>query len=154
LLHNISAFSDELFLINQRNKIDNYPSLALTEMATFKTFIEKDIVKSIKLNTIINDETFDECILNSDGMAMMMNGRIFKKLYCDMSGNFYCLDFITMKYVKMLALNMSGANALLLRKIYFTAIKSIYFKNLQKYFNNNFLFKFIVVRLKSGLYKL
>lgn len=142
LLHNISAFSDKYFLMNQRNKIENNPSLALTEMATFKTFIQNNLVKSIKLNTIINNETFDECILNSDGMVMMMNGRNFKKIYCDIFGNIYCLDSITMKYVKMLALNMSGANALLLRKIYFTSLKSKYFKSLHIYFNRKFIFKF------------
>jgi hypothetical protein len=142
LLHNISAFSDDYFLMNQRNKIENNPSLALTEMATFKTFIEKDTIKSIKLNTIIDNETFDECILNSDGMVMMLNGRNFKKLYCDIFGNIYCLDSITMKYVKMISLNMSGANTLLLRKLYFTSLKSIYFKNLQIYFNSKFIFNF------------
>ena len=142
LLHNISAFSDTYFLMNQLNKIENNPSLALTEMATFKTFIENDLAKSIKLNTIINNETFDECILNSDGMVMATNGRSFKKLYYDIFGNIYCLNSITMNYIKMNALNMSGANSLLLRKIYYTSIKSIYFKNLQIYFKSKFVFKF------------
>jgi hypothetical protein len=142
LLHNISAFSDNLFLINQRKKIENNPSLALTEMATFKTFKEKNCVKSIKLNTIINSETFDECILNSDGMVTALNGRMFKKLFCDIFGNFYCLDTTSMKYIKMITLNMSGANTLLLRKIYFTSLISIFFKNFHIYFHYKFIFTF------------
>jgi hypothetical protein len=142
LLHNISAFSDNLFLLYQLKKIEDNPSLALTEMATFKTFKEKKCVKSIKLNTIINDETFDECILNSDGMVTTIKGRMYKKLFCDIFGNFYCLDSIKMKYIKMITLNMSGANSLLLRKIYFTSLRSIFFKNLQIYFHHKFVFNF------------
>jgi hypothetical protein len=143
LEHNISTFTDNEFLLNQRKKIDLHPSLALTEMATFKTFIQNEIIKHSILKKNINSETFDESLLVADGMEIIeipFHEKKYKKLYADLSGNIFCRNADSLFFVKMMTLNMSGAPTSLYRKIFYTSLTSKHFNN----FNSSFNYKYIL----------
>jgi hypothetical protein len=145
LQHNISTFTDNEFLLNQRKKIDLYPNLALTEMATFKTFIQNDRIKHLILKKNINSETFDESILHADGMELLempFHEKRYKKLYADLSGNIFCRDANSLFFVKMITLNMSGAPTSLYRKIFYTTLMSKHFNSFNSILNYRYILEF------------
>lgn len=145
LEHNISTFTDSEFLLNQRKKIDLNSNLALTEMATFKTFIQNRKIKHSILKKNINSETFDESILNADGMELIeipFQEKKFKKLYADLSGNIFCRDAASLFFVKMMTLNMSGAPTSFYRIIFYTSVTSKHFHNSNSLFNYKYILVF------------
>lgn len=76
---------NELFLreeyLNQVIKeIGNNP-WAFTEMKAYSTFKEEEKIKTIPLNTIINNETFDECLCQEHNMEMTNNNIFFNKIF-------------------------------------------------------------------------
>jgi hypothetical protein len=150
LEHNISTFTDNDFLLNQRKKIDLHPNLALTEMATFNTFIQNEKIKYTFLKKIINCETFDESILNADGMELIeipLNEIKYKKLYADLSGNISCRETDSLFFVKMITLNMSGAPTSLYRKIFYTSVLSKQFNKFNLILNYKYIlgFKYSII---------
>ena len=145
LEHNISTFTDNEFLLDQRKKIDLHPNLALTEMATFKTFIQNGNIKHSILKKNIKSESFDESILNADGMELIdipIHEKKYKKMYADLSGNIFCRDADTLSFVKMMTLNMSGAPTSLYRKIFYTSLTSKNFNNFNSFFNYKYILGF------------
>jgi hypothetical protein len=145
LEHNISTFTDSDFLLNQYKKIDLHPNLALTEMATFKTFIQITKIKHSILKKNINSETFDESILNADGMELIeipFQEKKFKKLYADLSGNIFCRDAASLFFVKMITLNMSGAPTSFYRIIFYTSVTSKHFHNSNSFLNYKYILVF------------
>lgn len=150
LEHNISIFTDNDFLLNQRKKIYLHPNLALTEMATFKTFIQNEKIQYSILKKNINYETFDESILNSDGMELIeipLNEIKYKKLYADLSGNIFCRETVSLFFVKMITLNMSGAPTSLYRKIFYTSVPSKHFNQFNMILNYKYIlgFKYSII---------
>jgi hypothetical protein len=145
LEHNISAFTDNQFLLNQRNKIDLNPNLALTEMATFTSFIQTKKINHSILKTNFNSESFDECLLVADGMEIIelpFQEKKYKKLYADLRGNIFCRDADSLFFVKMMTLNMSGAPTSLYRKIFYTSLTSKYFNNFNPFLNYKYILGF------------
>lgn len=150
LEHNISAFTNNQFLLNQRQKINLFPNLALTEMATFKSFLQNEKIKYSILNININGETFDECLLVADGMEIIeipFHGKKYKKLYADLSGNIFCRDADSFFFIKMITLNMSGAPSSLYRKIFYTSTTSKYLNKFNSILNYKYFlgFKYSII---------
>lgn len=103
-------FENDVYLNKQREDFIKNPHHAFTEMRAYKTFKEQENIKSIRLNSIINSESFDDCICQCHGFEMCeypLNGRYLKKIYIDTAGDFYCYHIKSSKYIKMNSLNLS-----------------------------------------------
>jgi hypothetical protein len=121
-------FQREDYLDDQRKEFLQYPKWAFTEMRAYKTYKEEENIKSIRLNTIINDETFDDTICASDGMetySKRLNQHLIKKLYLSEDGNIFCYHIASKKLIKMNNLNMSFVPTYLYYPIYKHLHKSL-----------------------------
>jgi hypothetical protein len=102
-------FQDEEYLREQQKEFEEeYENWAFTEMRAYKKFKE-DNVKSIKLSSIIDGSTFDDCICQENNMKMerLPFGRWIKRVYLSPDGRFYCFDMNRQVFVRMNSLNLS-----------------------------------------------
>lgn len=120
-------FQDKEYINQQRSDLRENPNFAFTEMRAYQTFREHSQIHSIRLNTIIDDSSFDDCICRDDGMETYnrpLEARILKKLYTDSHGHIYCRQTETGRLIRMNSLNMSWVPSYLYRLILKQAKKS------------------------------
>jgi len=102
-------FQDEGFLSRQQQDFDQRnPKHAYTEMRAYEEF-KKEGLKTIRLNTIIDGSSFDDCICQDHSMEMeqLPNGKPIKKVYISKDLHFFCHDLSKNQPVKMNTLNLS-----------------------------------------------
>jgi hypothetical protein len=78
-------FQDGSILQQYREGVIKNPSYALTGMYCYYLFKQVRKPKTIPLNTIVNGETFDQCICSQDDMEMYaqpLNGNKIKSCMC------------------------------------------------------------------------
>lgn len=117
-------FKNKNYLIIQKADFIEYPNYAFKEMRAYKTYKEQENLNSIRLNKIINNESFDDCICESHGYETYdykINERTLKKIYVDVNGCFFCYHTDSSSYIKMNSLNLSW-----LSKDFFEFISEIY----------------------------
>src|SRR5690606_6504464 len=73
-------FSKEEYLTKVREEIGEN-GWAFTEMKAYSTYKEECQIKSIPLNTIIDNETFDECLCQSDDMETVFNNTYINRIF-------------------------------------------------------------------------
>lgn len=103
-------FKNEEYLHRQLQDFKLQPTYAFTEMRAYKTYRLEEAIKSIRLNSIIDDETFDDCICHDDGYDVYdyaINNRILKKIYIDDQKVFYFYHIGTSTFVRVNSLNLS-----------------------------------------------
>lgn len=103
-------FIDEDYLNEQKIDFIRNPEFAFTEMRAYLAYKKQEKIKSIRLNKIIDEESFDDCICFKQGYEIYdapLGGRYLKKIYKDNYGNFYCFHIDSSKYIKMNSLNLS-----------------------------------------------
>jgi len=119
-------FLDEDYLKHQGKDFIKHPNYAFTEMRAYKTYKEQEHINSIRLNSIISYETFDERLCQAQGYetyANPLNNRYYKKLYLDKNGFLFCYHLSSKNYIKMNSLDLSWVPNNLFRKLK-VAIKS------------------------------
>jgi len=87
-----------------------HPLHAFTEMAAYAIYKQEENIKTIRLNEIIDGETFDKCLMQGGKMEMYFDKlrKIhFKKLYMAPDGNFYEYSGNPQRMIKMNTINMS-----------------------------------------------
>ncbi|WAS05662.1 hypothetical protein LQF76_01865 [Gloeomargaritales cyanobacterium VI4D9] len=105
-----NLFQDQEYLSGLRKLFDEvYPEYAFTEMSAYLEFKKESVVNSIRLNTVINDSTFDDCMCYKHELETerLFVGREVKKIYTDGSGNFYGYHEELKKPVVINSLNLS-----------------------------------------------
>lgn len=103
-------FQDNEYIEKQIKDFETKPKLAFTEMRAYKTFKEDSNIKTIRLNTIIDDESFDECICHTHGMETYnkkIGSRTLKKLYVSEDYKIFCYHLDKKRFIKMNSLNLS-----------------------------------------------
>jgi len=103
-------FQNEKYLNNQLEEFQIHTDWAFTEMRAYETFKKEMKIKSIELNTIINNETFDHCICLHDGFETYdrpVNSYNIKKLFINKSNTIFCYHTEKKTYIKMNSLNLS-----------------------------------------------
>ncbi|WP_298494577.1 hypothetical protein [uncultured Algibacter sp.] len=116
-------FKDEIYLNEQKQDFITHPDYAFTEMRAYKAYRDQEGIKSIRLNAIINNESFDDCICMDHGYERyesVLNNQYLKKIYFDTNGNFYCYHIESSKYIKMNTLNLSWVPISLFKLVYKT----------------------------------
>ena len=107
----ISMFSDERYLkrLKQKDFAEN-PTYGFTMMRVFKRLSEQSDPKIKRLNTIIDNTYFDECICvphSKEVYREKIADRTVKKLYSDTKGNIYQYDLDKKRYIEVLGINLS-----------------------------------------------
>lgn len=114
-------FVDEEYLNEQKIDFINNPDYAFTEMRAYKAYKEQEKIKSIRLNKIIDKESFDDCICQEHGYdvyTVPLGGRYLKKIYTDNHGTFYCYHLNSTTYIKMNSLNLSWVPTSLFKLVF------------------------------------
>ncbi|AWG21452.1 hypothetical protein FFWV33_07850 [Flavobacterium faecale] len=114
-------FGDKDYLNKQRIDFVSNPDFAFTEMRAYIAFKEQEGIKSIRLNKIIDNESFDDCICHAQGYDVydrQLGGRLLKKIYVDNFGNFYCFHIKSSNYIKMNSLNLSWVPTRLFKLVF------------------------------------
>jgi hypothetical protein len=126
-------FSREEYILQQQNEMDQNPRWAFTEMRAYKAFKNKNISKTILLQSIINDETFDECICchhndmelydyEIQGLTKMYR---LKKLYGSKDGRLYTFHIPTQKHIRLNTINMSWVHDYLIKRVYRSSLAQL-----------------------------
>ncbi len=113
IVHGYINKINELFLdkddLGKRQKWVKSQS-AFTEMAAYVLFKESTKFKSIRLNSVIDNSVFDDCICQDLEMEFekktLLFGRAIKKIYCSKDGKFYCRQ-VEGAYLRLNTLNLS-----------------------------------------------
>ena len=116
-------FKDEAYLKKQKQDFIAHPDYAFTEMRAYKAYREQENINSVRLNKIIDNESFDDCICMDHGYERhesLLNNQYLKKIYFDAQGNFYCYHIESSQYVKMNSLNLSWVPTSLFKLVYKT----------------------------------
>ncbi len=110
------------YLEKQRKEVEQHPDWAFTEMRAFATFIQENHPKVARLERIVNNEIFDECVCQKDGMETEDKfGKTIKKLYFK-DGKIYTKQKSSNELVKVSTLNMSWVPTLFIAKVYYYGI--------------------------------
>jgi len=105
-----TIFQREEYLKSQQEEFDKiHPLYAFTEMRAYEIYKTEERLKTIRLSTIIDRATFDDCIIDEDDRVMesLPYGRKVKKVYLCPDGRFYCCEKGTSLLVRMNSLNLS-----------------------------------------------
>lgn len=114
-------YQNERYLKKQQKEFnEDNPTYAFTEMRAYKTFKEEERIRTIRLNTIIDGSTFDDCICQEHNMQMeqLPSGQIIKKVYLNPDGRCYCHEKDTNRLLKMNTLNLSWVPIYLFKIIF------------------------------------
>ena len=98
------------FLAAQQTEFNTrHPDFAFTEMRAYLVFKSEEAVASERLNTVVNGETFDDCICQDHGLEMepLPDGRPIKRLTLSSRGTFHGTDRASGRSIRMLSLNLS-----------------------------------------------
>ena len=117
----IKLFEDKEYLKAQLDDFKENPGFAFTEMRAFETFRFQEKIKTLRLNTIIDGETFDDCICFNDGYETydyLIAGQKLKKLFVNSNRDIYCFHIETSEFVKMSSINLSWVPLELFKFIY------------------------------------
>jgi hypothetical protein len=102
-------FQNQEYLDKQRRELEEHPEWAYTEMRAYIAFKTEERIHSIRLSSIIDNSTFDDCICQEDNMKMerLPWGQKIKKVYLGPGGTFYCCDKTDNLLIRINTLNLS-----------------------------------------------
>jgi hypothetical protein len=104
-----ALFQDEQFLNEQRRDLEIHPAYAFTEMRAYEAYRKRSDIRTIRLNTIIDQESFDDCICQPHGFETYekpLHGQHLKKVFYDGSGRLFCKTEAG-EFIRMNSFNMS-----------------------------------------------
>jgi len=113
-------FQNEEYLDRQRQDFERHPNWAFTEMRAFAEYKRRIPITTMRLNSIIDGETFDDAICQSHNMQMQ---RGMKKLYFR-NGSIYTFHLPTQRFVKLITINMSSVPLSLMEEVYLYAVNN------------------------------
>jgi hypothetical protein len=104
----IELFGRRKYLAEQRREFkEEHPGFAFTEMRAFETFVEEEKIETMRLNTIVDGESFDDCISQRHGYEMesLGEGQEIKKVSLEEGRRFF--GWKNDQKVQMASLNLS-----------------------------------------------
>ena len=103
-------FQREEYVEKQKEEFETFPYYAFTEMRAYKAYKDESGIRRIRLNSIIDGETFDDCICSPDEYETYdhkMRGRTLKKIYMGKDGNIFTFHIPSQQLVKLNSINLS-----------------------------------------------
>lgn len=120
----IALFKDPDKIIRRYSEeYSRNPIAAFTEMAAYDWFREDGGFKSIKLSSIINDETFDDALSLSHEMEMADQGH--KRLYLNERGLIFTKHLPSQRFVRLISANMSWLHSSVVALLYYHSLKGL-----------------------------
>lgn len=119
-------FQNQEYLNLQLDDFRKNPNFAFTEMRAFQTYRDQENIKTVRLNAIIDGESFDDCICFNDGYETynyLIAGQKLKKLFVDTNYEIYCRHIETSEFIKMNSLNLSWVPVDLFKFIYSNSLQ-------------------------------
>lgn len=105
-----SLFRRPEYLKEHQEEFDScHPTYAFTEMRAYKSFKEEAGLNSVRLNTVIDGSSFDDCICQEHGMVMeaLPMGPTIKKVCLEKNRQFVCVARDSGARIRMNSLNLS-----------------------------------------------
>ena len=92
---------------------------SFTEMRAYNVFKTEETFRKVRLNEIIDGESFDDCICQSHGMEMekLWNGREIKRIYFSADGKCFSKALNNGGLVRMVTLNCSWVPIYIFRTV-------------------------------------
>ena len=104
-------FQRKDYLEERRRVVKATPRFIFNEMDAYETYKKEKNFKSIRLNSIINGESFDDCLSADQGMAMrpgrLRGKKRMKQLYVSNDHFIFCYHLASKEFVKLNVINMS-----------------------------------------------
>lgn len=125
-------FQRREFLQSYQKEYDEiHPEYAFTEMGAYVTFKNEEGLNSVRLNTIVNDSSFDDCICQKHGMQMetLPSGKKIKKVLLGPGGTFFCQRESDGSLIKMNSLNLSWVPLYIYHIVLRHSVKRSFFKD-------------------------
>jgi hypothetical protein len=125
--HILELFSDDEFLNIQIKKCSDNEHFAFTEMAAYNHFKKAMKINTVRLNKLLNGDTFDDCLAFGDGMVHSKdkyNGYTVKEIYLNPNFNFYFKLSTSNEYVKINSINLSWMPLSFILKLFFIFCRS------------------------------
>jgi hypothetical protein len=107
-------FLDEEYLSRRRGEYEMFPKWAFTEMAAYVDFKRHANLRTARLGSVIDGETFDDCVSRPDNMESF-RGR--KRLFL-IDGQIYTKDKASQEFIRLNTANMSWLPLSLTEKLY------------------------------------
>ncbi|MEM9829414.1 MAG: hypothetical protein AAF944_02190 [Bacteroidota bacterium] len=129
----IEMFSNQEYLdqIKKKNFTVN-PRHGFTMMMVFRRLSDVAKPRIRRLNKIIDNAYFDECICHQHGKEIYkkkIGHKTVKKIYCDQEGGLYQYDLTLQRYIKLLGVNLSWVPIYVFDVIYYQARKNRTYEN-------------------------
>ena len=123
----ILKFKDEKFLQKNIKDFVKEPTYGLTYMRFFKSYNENCKVKALRLNKIINNETFDECLfygMEYEKYKIKPFHFRMKQVFFNSDGYIYLKRKENGNYVRCVVMNLSWVGPYLFKRIYKQGLKA------------------------------
>lgn len=147
-------FQRPRFIQQQQASLKNFPRYAFTEMRAYVAYRDECPIKHIRLNTIINSETFLDSICTTEEHRLYFNEDEYevyseklwklhlKKIYLRSDGHIFLWHLPSGQLVKMNTINMSWTPGWLIGKL---------LKHARRRLRPNMVKWFIKLKLKTGV---
>ncbi len=126
-----NLFTDTEYLKKQAKDFIAHSDYAFTEMRAYDEYRQRGNLNSIRLQTLFDDETFDECLCQPQGMEFI-DGK--KKLFFK-NGFIYQKNALNQKLLKANTINMSWTNISLIEELFTYVVNN----HLNKFPRSHFL---------------
>ena len=129
LLKMNELFEREEYLNRQRQDFELNPHYAFTEMRAFEAYRAEENITVFRINEILHQEAFDECIActhhNMKMSPFKINDVAIKELYTDNNGFIYSFYTSTKQYIRLNNLNISWLPLYVYDRLLSAALPSI-----------------------------
>ncbi|WP_027000197.1 hypothetical protein [Eisenibacter elegans] len=117
-------FQRETYLAQQQEEFDTkHPDYAFTEMRAFKIYRDETDIQTFRLQTIVDQSAFDECVACTHHEMRMhpqalSNGQKMKQLFINAQKEVFSYYEPEQRYIKLHNLNMSWIPQYLTKRVY------------------------------------
>jgi hypothetical protein len=129
ILHILSLFNNQEYLTRQIEKCSLHPNFAFTEMAAYNHFKKEYNLKTVRLNAIVSDDTFDDCLACEDNMQQsseLYNGYRIKEVYINYKYKMFFKKLDENIFYKVISINLSWMPSFVISRLFYTYCRSFF----------------------------
>jgi hypothetical protein len=129
IFHILSLFNNQEYLTKQIEKCSSNPNFAFTEMAAYNHFKKEYNLKTIRLNAIVSDDTFDDCLACDDNMQQsseLYNGYRIKEVYINYKYEMFFKKSDENIFYKVNSINLSWMPSYVISRLFYTYSRNFF----------------------------
>lgn len=127
--HILNLFNNQEYLAIQKEKCSSNPNFAFTEMAAYNDFKRQYNLKTVRLNTILSNDTFDDCLAFKDNMLQsegFYNGYKIKEVYHNCHYELFFRLSTDNQFCKVNSINLSWMPSFVISRLFYTYCRSFF----------------------------